>query len=180
MGRSQRHMILEQGAPSNGEAIAEGQPSPAYIVQASVPPELREGETPPNLGNLEIVEGPPGGPLQGSTLSGAIPVSIVPEPPPAEIFAINYIDPFGAEIGSADLTLHVVGNLFEDGAVIVFNGGDEVTTFVSATELTTGVKPSTATVAGAFPVVVRNPGGELTEAAFFTFTEPAVEGRKKR
>ena len=174
MGRSQRHMVYVQNAPANGEAGAEGQPAPGYILQAGQPPALREA----NLENLQVVEGPPGGPLQGSSLSGAIPETLIPEPAPG--FGLGSIVPTEAEMGSADLTLHVHGSAFEDGAVIVFNGGDEATTFVSTTELTTTVKPSLAAVAGAVPVTVRNAGGAVSNELSFTFTEAAVEGLAER
>ncbi len=84
MGRSQRHMIFEQGAPANGEPVAQGQPAPTYIDQyitEDMPPEQRKV---PDLraegGDLIVPVGPPGGPLQGSTMAGALPADI-PEPP---------------------------------------------------------------------------------------------------
>jgi IPT/TIG domain len=82
------------------------------------------------------------------------------------------IDPEVAAIGDDDLTLTCTGEDFDDTCVITFNGGEEPTTFVSATELTTTVKPSTATVAGEFPVTVKNAHGE-SEPVMFEFVEPA-------
>src|SRR5262249_28594187 len=70
--------------------------------------------------------------------------------------AIHTLEPPVAALGWAPFTLHVHGNGFVDGAVIVWNGVDEVTTFVSATEVTTGVDMSTATTAMSIPVYVRN------------------------
>jgi hypothetical protein len=72
-------------------------------------------------------------------------------------------------VGAADLTLHAIGTNFSPGAVIVFDGANYPTTRVSATELTTTVRPTTAT-AGAKPVRVRNPDGGITTPVNFTFT----------
>jgi hypothetical protein len=71
----------------------------------------------------------------------------------------------------------VSGGGFTEESVIVWNGGDEPTTYVSKSALTTGVKPSTASGPITIPVTVRN--GELTaaETVDFSFTEPvAPEG----
>ena len=82
-------------------------------------------------------------------------------------------------IGSTDFTLRVIGTNFTDTSVIVFNGGDEPTTFVSDTELETGIKPSTASVAGSYPVIVKQ-GTYFTPPQQFTFTDaaPGTEGAR--
>jgi IPT/TIG domain-containing protein len=87
---------------------------------------------------------------------------------------ITSLNPDHADIGGADVTMHVIGTGFTPDAVIVFNGGDEPTTYVSDTELTTVVRPSTATVEGAFPVMVRQADGESNEVDF-TFAAAPVE-----
>lgn len=81
------------------------------------------------------------------------------------------LNPATAVIGDPDVTLSVTGTGFVDGAVIVFNGGDETTTFVSETEVTTTVRPSTAVVAAAVPVSVRNPDSQVSGELSFTFTD---------
>jgi hypothetical protein len=93
---------------------------------------------------------------------------------------VTSIDPTGAAIGDPDLTLTVTGTGFIDGAQIVFNGGAEETTFVSDTELTTTVKPSTATVAGDYPVTVMQGGFTVDPGQTFTFTEDEPAARSKR
>jgi hypothetical protein len=100
-------------------------------------------------------------------------------PPPAVPLVLEDIDPDSAEIGSADLTLTLTGTGFTGDSVIVFNGGDEPTTFVSDTELTTIVKPSTAGTEGDFPVLVRN-AGEQSAALDFTFTAAGVTRTKTK
>src|SRR5262249_11910450 len=85
----------------------------------------------------------------------------------------HFCDPASAYIGGPDVTLKVRGAGFKACDVIVFNAGEEATTFVDSTTLTTIVKPSPATVAGAFPVQVRR-GGFTSRAAHFGFL-PAEE-----
>ena len=87
---------------------------------------------------------------------------------------LHYIAPTEAVIGSTDFTLRLIGINFTDSSVVTFNGGDEPTTFVNDTELTTLIKPSTASVAGSYAVTVKQ-GSFETAPQMFTFTEP-VEG----
>src|SRR5262245_7029411 len=79
---------------------------------------------------------------------------------------ITSLNPDSAEIGGPPVTLHVIGTGFTNDAVINFNGGDEETTYVSATELTTLVKPSTATTPGSYPVKVVQADGESNAMPF--------------
>jgi hypothetical protein len=83
------------------------------------------------------------------------------------------LDPAEAIIGDADLTLRCLGTGFIEGATIIFNGGAETTVLVSSTEVTTIVKPSTASVPGSYPVTVKV-GTVETEPQMFTF-KAAVE-----
>ena len=94
---------------------------------------------------------------------------------PVEL-VLTSITPDTAELGSADLVLACTGEGFFSDSVIVFNGGVEATTYVSPTELTTIVKPSTATAAGSFPVLVRNYDGKESAAVNFSFTEVVIGG----
>jgi hypothetical protein len=183
MGRSQRHRLYERGETSNAEVHAQGVTAPGLLMQVdpSQPNVLmpKEGEIPPPIGEVTIPEGAPGGPLQGSSLTGPIPEEMVPPPdpgPPPDALTIGGLDPVSANIGDPDLTLRVMGHNFTAASVIVFNGGEEATTFVSDTEVTTIVRPSTATVAGQFPVLVRDAGVDSNELSF-TFTEVVPGGQ---
>ena len=91
---------------------------------------------------------------------------------------LTSISPNSAEIGGEAVTMEVNGSGFVEESVIVFNGGEEATTFVSATKLTTGVNPATATTPGSYPVNVRTFSHE-TEPQFFTFTQPAARRGKR-
>jgi hypothetical protein len=199
MGRSQRHMLWEQGSTAAGEIHAEGVVAPGIAMQVD-PEELNalvpgpalfntglERAEPLGDGSVEVPVGAPGGPLSGSTLTGAIPEERLPpptpEPPepgpdpaPGEEPTVEYLAPAEAVMGSTDFTMRVVGTNFTDSSIIVFNRGEENTGFVSDTELTTIVKPSLAGVAVDLPVLVRQ-GTVDSNEVMFSFTE-AEEGRE--
>lgn len=65
MGRSQRHKVLEQNTTSRGEIFAEGAMAPAVLKQFPGPP------------FPTVPVGPPGGPLKGSSMTGAIPPTLL-------------------------------------------------------------------------------------------------------
>jgi hypothetical protein len=100
----------------------------------------------------------------------------VPEeeaPPPT----LDSLSPASAVAGdAADIVLSCIGTGFIEGvSTIMFNGLPEPTTFVSDTEVTTGVKPSLFVVPAVCPVEVHtymNVAGPLD----FEFTE-AVAAR---
>ena len=93
--------------------------------------------------------------------------------PPAIV--VTRLEPPGALCGSPDLTLHVYGTGFTASSRILFNGSEELTTYVSSTELTTGVKPSLAPLPVAVPVSVV---GAATSVDF-TFTGARAAGPSK-
>lgn len=72
-----------------------------------------------------------------------------------------------AVVGDPDFVLSVYGTGFTDASVILFNNGEEPTTFVSEGEVTTIVKPSTASG----PVVVPVSVVGAAESVSFEFTE---------
>jgi len=96
---------------------------------------------------------------------------IPPEPPVASAPpVVNSLNPSSAALGSPSFVLHVMGTGFDPASVIVWNGSNEPTTFVSPTEVTTSVNMSTAEVAMPIPVAVRNPDGVTSAAKTFTLT----------
>jgi len=94
------------------------------------------------------------------------PVFTTDGPPPT----ISSLTPNTAQLGTANFTLHVIGTGFKPGAVIVFNGIDEPTTLVSATEVTTGVNMAVWLAPAALPVKVRSLLGQESNVQTFTFT----------
>lgn len=82
---------------------------------------------------------------------------------------VSVLEPSSMVAGGADVTLQVHGYDFTPRSVIVFNGGEEVTMYESATELTTIVSGASATTPGSYPVLVRTPapgGGDSGSLAF--------------
>ena len=113
--------------------------------------------------------GPGAVPIDAPCLNAYV-VDVVIVEPSTDAPVLSSIDPDSAEVGAADVTVRLVGSGFTPNAQIVWNGGDEPTVFVSATELTTVVRPSTATGPAAVPVLVRQ-GARRTDTVTFTFTE---------
>jgi len=92
----------------------------------------------------------------------------------AQVPVVTSLTPNSAEIGDASFTLHVHGNGFKNTDVIVFAGVDEPTTFVSPSELTTGVNMPLWLGPDAVPVLVRNAEGVLSAPMTFTFIDGAA------
>jgi hypothetical protein len=100
-----------------------------------------------------------------------------PEPPAAP--TVEALTPNTAVSGAAaDIDMVVTGTGFTEASVITFNGLDEPTTFISDTEVSTGVKPSLFVVPAVCPVAVRDAGG-TSNALDFTFTEAEAPVRRR-
>jgi hypothetical protein len=89
---------------------------------------------------------------------------------------LSSIAPDTAVSGDPDFVLSCTGTNFRSSSVIIFGNEDELTTFISDTEVTTGVKPSLFAPA-VVPVKIRTPGLPDTDPVDFTFTEPVMEGQ---
>jgi hypothetical protein len=82
---------------------------------------------------------------------------------------LSALAPNTAVVGSAALTLVATGTDFTSNSRIIFDGNEETTSFVSATEINCQIDPAGA-VAGAVPVLVRT--STLESAPLdFTFTD---------
>jgi hypothetical protein len=90
---------------------------------------------------------------------------------------LSSLNPNTAVSGDPDFVLSCTGTNFRSSSVIIFGYEDEPTTFVSDTEVTTGVKPSLFAPV-TVPVLIRTPGLPDTDPVDFTFTEPVVEGKE--
>lgn len=106
----------------------------------------------------------PGAPMSFATVADDAFVSpdvlpVIPPEPPRVAPVLTALDPSAALLGSPDFTLRVLGTGFVVGDAIEWNGGIEPTTFVSDTELTTGVNMATAQVVMPIPIVVVTPDG---------------------
>jgi len=87
---------------------------------------------------------------------------------------VTSINPSTAALGSPSFTLHVMGTGFTSTSVIMWNGSEEPTIFVSASELTTEVDMSTAAVAIDIPVAVVT-DGVMSDVVTFSLTEAGVQ-----
>lgn len=84
---------------------------------------------------------------------------------------ITSITPDTAAIGSPSFLLHVQGTNFNANSKILWNGTEELTNFVSPTELTTMVNMDTAEAAIPLPVAVLDTiTGMATESLTFVLT----------
>jgi hypothetical protein len=102
---------------------------------------------------------------------------VAPEPPAPP--TLTSLDPDSVVAGSADdITLRCIGTGFTTDSIIMFNGLPEPTTWVSETEVTTGVKPSLFVVPAVCPVSVHTTS-LVTDPIDFTFTEEVVTRSKK-
>lgn len=109
-----------------------------------------------------------GSPIQN--IYGSSPPELPELPPPVgQAPTISSLNPNTAVVGGADLTMTVNGSGFTPSSVIVWNGGDEPTTYGSASQVSTGVKPSTASGPYTVPIAVRN-GDKVSNELPFTFT----------
>lgn len=92
---------------------------------------------------------------------------------------LTSLSPNTAVAGSAaDIVMSCIGTGFTKETVIKFGDYDEPTTFVSATEVTTGVKPSLFINPDTVPVLVHT--GEIASDPLpFTFTAAATQAAAK-
>ncbi|PYM24295.1 MAG: hypothetical protein DMD78_09295, partial [Candidatus Rokuibacteriota bacterium] len=84
--------------------------------------------------------------------------------------AITALTPSSAAAGGPDFTLTIDGTGFVSGAVVIFNGVDRATTFVSATRLTVPIPAASIRFPGIGSVQVRNPGGIFSNTVGFPIT----------
>lgn len=93
---------------------------------------------------------------------------------PDSIPFISSLSPNTVVLGSPSFDIHVMGSGFTPASIIVFNGFDEPTTFVSPTELTTGINMDVWAAPVVVPVGVRNDDGILSDPQNFEFTAVAA------
>lgn len=86
---------------------------------------------------------------------------------------VTSLTPSSTVIGSPSFDLHVLGTGFTPTSVITFNGLDEPTTFISASEVSTGVNMDVWLAPAVVPVAVQT-DGVTSESMNFTFTGAQV------
>jgi hypothetical protein len=194
---SQRHKLWEQGATAAGEIHAQGVVAPgiamqvdpqAYNVLKAGPPLYNTGlelRAPPDLTDVVVPVGEYGGPLSGSTLTGAIPEELVspgpnPEPPDPDVItpSLTSLHPASAPIQTGDMNVRILGTGFTEETVMVWNGADDVAAYISDTEMTTVVKTDMATVPSTCTVMMRNGASNISNVLNFELVDGTPEGRR--
>ena len=105
------------------------------------------------------------------------PSEAKPEHPIVLPLQLTSLSPNTAVAGSAaDIVMSCIGSGFTKETVIKFGDYDEPTTFVSTTEVTTGVKPSLFINPDTVPVLVHT-GEVSSDPLTFSFTEPAAKAK---
>ena len=84
---------------------------------------------------------------------------------------LSSLNPNTAAISDPDFTISCMGDNFDENCTIVWMGAEEPTTFVSETELTTGVVPSVVTSPTTIEVFIRKVvQGHPVESQIVVFT----------
>jgi hypothetical protein len=145
-------------------------------VAASIPVQVKDGLIANLIDYIGKIDSPPRFrnayeailyfELHGSKGDGELPAPV-----------LTSISPQSAMLGTPSFTLRVLGSNFDPAAQIIWNGSAEPTTFVSETELTTGVNMETAEVALEIPIAVYSGFGVLSNEIIFRLIDPPIEGR---
>ena len=115
---------------------------------------------------------------QQAELDARVAATLEP-PPEADAPMITALVPNQATLGSPNFTLSVQGTGFTPGSVIVWNGADEATTYVSSDELTTDVNMATAEAPVTIAVEVRT-GALVSNSMPFTFAVAGATTASRR
>jgi uncharacterized protein (TIGR03437 family) len=92
----------------------------------------------------------------------------------AALPVITSISPTSVVAGGSGLTLTVTGTGFASAAVVMWNGNQLPTTFVSATQLTAAVAAEQVAVAGTADITVSSHGATTAAASFTIAPRPAI------
>lgn len=91
---------------------------------------------------------------------------------------VTSLTPSSVTLGAPSFTLHVHGKNFKPDSTIVFAGQVEPTTFVSATEVTTGVNMDVWLGPDAVEVTVQDSNGLSSPPMMFTFNAATRSAQK--
>ena len=109
-------------------------------------------------GKGESARTPPAGAISGPAVYGHVVTSLAPS---------------GARTGDPGFALTVNGDKFASGAVVTWDGADRTTTFVSAARVDAAIPATDLALGKTVAIVVRNPGGVLSNAMTFAVSNPA-------
>lgn len=94
------------------------------------------------------------------------------EPPEPVVPAVDSINPATITVGDPAFELQVNGSGFNAGSIITWDGADEPTTFVSASQITTAIESTATLVPGTVQIAVRNAGGGVSGQSPLTISAP--------
>lgn len=103
-----------------------------------------------------------------STIRGTPPTYVAGAA--ASTLTFTSMSPNTVARGGADITVNFIGTGFTTSTYIIWNGSPEVTTYVSATSVTTVVKPSLVANPITIQATVAKPGEVPAATRPFTFT----------
>jgi hypothetical protein len=92
--------------------------------------------------------------------------------------ALTSLNPSSVVLGAPSFDISVRGTGFTSTSKIIFNGFEEPTTFVSPTELTTGVNMDVWLAPAVVPIIVQNESGALSNSMSFEFLAVARMGNE--
>ena len=166
------------GGPLQGSSTAGFPPTLIPPPTSLMLAEFEAGEDFSSPGQFDNTGNPIHESLPASNEPTPEPPGPGPDPEPGMEPTLASLTPDTAVLGDPDLTLHCIGTNFTETSVINFADHDEPTTFVSDTEVTTGVKPSLGWGAVSVPVTIKQ-GSFETAPLDFTFTEAAARGSQR-
>ncbi|MBP7705769.1 MAG: C1 family peptidase [Candidatus Aminicenantes bacterium] len=105
--------------------------------------------------------------------SARAPLAGVLSGPMVYAFTAASLSPSNASVNGGPFTLAVIGSGFVPGAVVTWNGNDRPTAFVDAGRLEAAIPASDLALGGLVSVVVRGPGGGVSNGLTFAVENPA-------
>jgi hypothetical protein len=133
------------------------------------PPKIQDPFTPVIVSdtNTDPRGAPPGSPVALPDPDELYPQTGLPQPDPTPTFSVLALQPPSTTVGSPDFTIRVLGQEFDAGTVILWNGSEEPTTWVSSNEVTTGVNMATVSVPSTVEIAVRAGDGTVSNTMLF-------------
>lgn len=86
--------------------------------------------------------------------------------------SLSALEPPSARAGDPGLTLVVTGDGFVDGTVVIWDGADRPTAFISRSEVRATIEPGDLALKKVISVSARNPGSGTSNALEFSINDP--------
>lgn len=86
--------------------------------------------------------------------------------------SLGSLAPASARVGDPEFTLTMMGSLFVDGAILIWDGSERPTTFIGMSQISAAIGTADLTSSRTVQVTVRNPGSTASNPLYFTINEP--------